>query len=181
MNDKYKLFSFGDKQTDSPEDNKTTLESTRSNPVDSIATASKENLQERKRKRRSDAGKTRTKGSTSSEQEIIADQLQALYSQEAWRPLVTAPANAMLSITGHGFWDIPKGEADALASTSAMSARFLLRQDPKWLALILFLFNFGTVYGTRTIMELQTRKQEKDAAKKKIETPDTNAAQKEKQ
>ena len=167
MEGKYDVFRFGKKATEPPtEDNKTSVEDARVTPPDSVTDQAKENLRERKRARRSDTGTTRAKKGAGTEREIIADQLQALYSQEAWKLLVAAPANAMLSMTGHDFWNIPDKELDALAATSALSARFLIKQDPKWLALILFMFNFGTVYGSRAVMEITTRKKEKEGKAK---------------
>lgn len=128
---------------------------------DPVADAAKEAISAKRG--RPSGSKTKGKGKPVDAATLQAQkELVALFEPDAWEPVVRAPADAMLALTGRKHWDLSEKEVRSLAVTGANSARWFLHTDPKWIALILFLFNATTVYGSRLVMDAQERKKEKD-------------------
>lgn len=83
--------------------------------------------------------------------------LDNLYKPENFAPLMRAPADIMLAITGDELWDIKEKEMAVLSASAANTARYFLAADPKWIALTIFASAIMTSYGSRTILYLRKR------------------------
>jgi len=92
--------------------------------------------------------------------------LDAVFNPDAWRGLVRLPSDAATMLTGSKVWELSKPEIDTLASGAATCARYFVKADPKWIALMLFSSALVTVYGSRFV----AYKAEK-AAKNAIQGP----------
>ncbi len=77
--------------------------------------------------------------------------LDAVFNPEAWRGLVRLPSDAATMLTGSKVWELSKPEVDTLASGAATCARYFVKADPKWIALMLFSSALVTVYGSRFV------------------------------
>ena len=122
----------------------------------------------KERKPRSDAGKTRNrKQIQEAELQNAAMEIDAMLSPENMEALVCLPADIGLALTGRDLWKLKEKEVSTLAATSATTAKYFWKHDPKWLALAMFAANFGMVYGTRFVINLREAKAER-AEKKKV-------------
>ena len=83
--------------------------------------------------------------------------LENLYKPENFAPLMRAPADIMLAISGDELWNIGDKEMAVLSSGAANTARYFLAADPKWIALALFATAIATSYGSRTVMYMRKK------------------------
>lgn len=84
--------------------------------------------------------------------------LEALYTPENFKGICKAPADMMLALTGDSLWNLPDAEVATLATQSALAARYWMQADPKWVALVLFLFSVSTTYGSRAVIHYRKKK-----------------------
>lgn len=84
--------------------------------------------------------------------------LDNLYKPENFAPLMRAPADIMLAVTGDDVWNIGEKELAVLSASAANTARYFLAADPKWIALMMFVTSISTIYGSRTLMYMRKRK-----------------------
>jgi hypothetical protein len=80
-----------------------------------------------------------------------AKALDAVFAPDAWRGLVRLPSDAATMLTGSKVWELSKPEVDTLATGAATCARYFVKTDPKWIALMLFSSALITVYGSRVV------------------------------
>lgn len=97
---------------------------------------------------------------TEAENARITAELEKVFAPEHWEALVRAPADLRLAQTGFEHWKMSDNEVKTLASSASNTARYFMRTDPKWVVLTLFLFNIGTIYGGRVLMDYNLRKKE---------------------
>lgn len=117
---------------------------------------------EEARKRR---GRPKGSGANASDAKAAADaELQAaaeeLYSGENFEDLVTLPGEIGFALTGHEHWLPTERVQRVLARTGAAAAR-LMKADPRYLALGLFLSTLVTTYGGAAIKSVQLNRQKK--------------------
>lgn len=97
-------------------------------------------------------------------QEIRAEEanktLDLLFSADNWAGLMRAPADTMLAVTGNDVWNIPDREMAVLSNNAALSARYFMIMDPKWIALTMLGFGLLNTYGTRTVKYILDAKRE---------------------
>lgn len=91
----------------------------------------------------------------------IVAELEKLYSADSFAPIVSAPSNLAVMITGRKLWELSKGEVHAMASSASTAAKYFLSTDPKWVALSMFLISTATIYGTRIALHIREVQQEK--------------------
>lgn len=84
--------------------------------------------------------------------------LDNLYKPENFAPLMRAPADIMLAVTGDEVWNVGEKEMAVLSASAANTARYFLAADPKWIALTMFITALTTTYGSRTLMYMKKRK-----------------------
>lgn len=116
---------------------------------------------------------TGTSGVSDADRERLAQQIKSLedlMDPKVWRATMSAPGDAMHTLTGKDYWELSTDEQDTLAKTGAATARCFMLVDPKWLALTLFSFSLLSIYGSRTMRELRERAAEKKNALPKAET-----------
>ena len=120
-----------------------------------------------KRKSRTEGGEGTPTKSSGGERLSRADEekIREMFDPKAWRTLVRTPFIAAKTITGRSCWDLEKTEEDTLASTTAASAEYFLKTDPKWLCLTLCMFNWGTIVATKMIANAALAKQEAELTK----------------
>lgn len=92
----------------------------------------------------------------------LAAQIDGMFKPEAWSPLMSLPADAMLALTGHEWWNINDKERVALGATASCAARFLVIENPKTLAIIMVSAAVLSVYSPRIIKEMASRRKEKE-------------------
>lgn len=98
----------------------------------------------------------------------ILQELERLYSPESFAPLVSAPSNLAVMITGRKLWELSKGEVNALSSQASTAAKYFLSTDPKWVALSMFFISTATIYGTRIALHMREVANEKREGKNGI-------------
>lgn len=132
------------------------LPNKRRNKVSDIGTAAKKLLENRKAKKdesnSEDVSDTKTVDATkqnAAHMREVSQQLDKLFSPKVFRGVVRGPADVMLATTGDKLWDLPADEVDAMAETGAMTARFFMDVEPKWVALTLFSLTILNTYGMR--------------------------------
>ena len=84
--------------------------------------------------------------------------LDNLYKPENFAPLMRAPADIMLAVTGDDVWNIGEKELAVLSASAANTARYFLAADPKWIALTMFVTSISTIYGSRALLYMRKRK-----------------------
>lgn len=124
-------------------------------PADSVVSKAKADI--KKRGRPSD--KDRLKATEADNARLVAE-LEKIFAPEHWEALVRAPADLRLAQTGYKHWEMSDNEVKMLAASASNTARYFMRTDPKWIVLTLFLFNVGTIYGGRVLMDYNIRKKE---------------------
>lgn len=141
---------------------KTILENPGNVAADAIAAKAKERIS---KARKSDAEQSPPEKVVSiqdKQAEKQAKELQKaldnLYKPENFAPLMRAPADIMLAITGDDIWNIGDKEMAVLSASAANTARYFLEANPKWIALTIFASAIMTSYGSRTVMYLRKRK-----------------------
>ncbi len=92
--------------------------------------------------------------------------LAKLFDPAVWTPLVRLPADAMCALTGREFWNLQDKEAAALGTSAASAAQYVGIENPKSLAISLFLVSALVVYGPRALKELDARRAERAEAVK---------------
>ena len=121
-------------------------------------------------------GRGRPKGSSSkttarSENEESSQvMLDKLFDPKLWGPLVTAPADAMLSLSGHEHWNLSGTERETLAVTATTAAQYMGVENPRTLAFSLLLINLAMVYLPRTIKEFALLRATREEANKSIKS-----------
>ena len=98
--------------------------------------------------------------------EETAKQLEALFQPEQFQALVALPGETLFALTGWENWLLLKEEKAILAASASACAKYWLTIDPKYVALILFGFNFAQVYGSRYIAYSAEQKKNAKAEKK---------------
>lgn len=89
--------------------------------------------------------------------------IEEIYRPENFVGICRAPADLMMAITGDAkLWDIPEREINILASQSATAARYFMRTDPKWVALLMFSLSLGTTYGSRAVIQFKKSREDKE-------------------
>lgn len=157
----FRAFTRAD--SPSPEDNTPVMvESGRDGPTaDAVASATEE-LPKRKRGRPRGTGAKAASASATAAEDETAVMLDDLFKPELWGPLAAMPADAMLAMTGHAFWNLGKEERETLGTTATTAARFMGIQNPKALAISLLLVNLAMVYAPRAIKEFALMKEERE-------------------
>lgn len=141
---------------------KTLLENAGNVAADAVASKAQARISQA---RKSDGGKATTEKVVSlqdKQNERQAKELQKvldnLYKPENFAPLMRAPADIMLAVTGDDVWNIGEKELAVLSASAANTARYFLAADPKWIALTMFVTSISTIYGSRTLMYMRKRK-----------------------
>lgn len=87
----------------------------------------------------------------------IEKALDKLYSADFFAPLMRAPGDIMLGITGDSIWNIPDKEITILSGSAATCARYFMDLHPKWVALVIFVSALTATYGSRTAIYLNKK------------------------
>lgn len=127
--------------------------------ADTVVSQAKESISKRKRGRPTTADKTKL---ADAEKLAMVAELEKIFSPEQWKGLVGAPADMALSITGREHWKLSEAERNTMAASVSNAARYFMHTDPKWIVLTLCLFNIGTIYGGRLVLDFQARRKEQD-------------------
>jgi len=126
----------------------------------------------RERKKRADAGQPRGPRTRTGEPSVPAISIPPalfakLYEPAIWARALAAPADTMAAITGHKHWELSVEEKEHLGVTGSLAAQMFAVSDPRGLALAICAITVLDVYGVRLLMELDARKKEREAEKKK--------------
>jgi len=78
-----------------------------------------------------------------------AEQLQRLFEPEQWEPICEMPFNLIVATTGRKEGEATEKEIKKLSVTTSMTAQYFMAIDPKYVALILFLLNWGSVLAIK--------------------------------
>lgn len=148
---------------------KTILEDAGNVAADAVASKAQARISQA---RKSDGGKAAPEKVVSlqdKQNEKQAKELQKvldnLYKPENFAPLMRAPADIMLAITGDEVWNVGEKEMAVLSASAANTARYFLAADPKWIALTMFITALTTTYGSRTLMYMKKRKKNEPPTK----------------
>lgn len=96
-----------------------------------------------------------------------AAELEKIFSPDNWRSIVRAPADLALALSGREYWDLPEKEVSALAVSASHTARYWMAIDPRYIVLVMFLFDMSVIYGGRTVRHIKDVRAEKKLALKK--------------
>jgi hypothetical protein len=155
-------FSFADSVTATPSHPSNGAGSSGAE-IDVNDTRSGEILAQAKAKRGRPRGPGRGAGAAKDRvSEEDAKALEALFSPEQWKGVVSAPADAACALTGSKTWELSDPEKATLAIGAANTARHFATFHPKWLALTLFSMSAMTIYGSHFVaykLERQAQKQ----------------------
>lgn len=96
----------------------------------------------------------------------LAAQIEGMFKPEAWAPLMSLPADAMLALTGNDWWNVKESERVAMGATASCAARFLVTQHPRTLAVIMVSAAVLSVYAPRILKEAASRRPKKEEKQK---------------
>lgn len=153
------MFGMGEKtETQTSEDKKQAVWG--GALADAVASARKKLSGGKKRSSGNDGAteETQTRGGLSSSDEA---KIKAMFSPEAWRVMVKTPFTLGKVVTGRKCWELEKEEENTLATTTAASAEYFLKTDPKWLCLTLCMFNWGVVLSGKVLANAAEAAKEK--------------------
>lgn len=86
----------------------------------------------------------------------VLKEIERLYSPENFKPLMKAPNDVMLALTGNNdIWNITDNEVSAMAQSASISAKYFMATDPKYVALSMFFMSVLTIYGTRAGLQVK--------------------------
>lgn len=138
---------------------------TSSHQTDTALLAAKGNLEKRRGRGRPPKDQNAPTDNAPRVNAASAD-LAKLFDPTVWTPLVRLPADAMCALTGREFWNLQDKEAAALGASAASAAQYVGIENPKSLAISLFLVSAIVVYGPRALKELDARRAERSEAMK---------------
>lgn len=144
------------------------LENRRDGAVDSVVSRAKKSLERAKQSASTAEPPGQAPGELDKEKQKqakeLAKALDKLYQPENFAPLIRAPADIMLAISGDKIWNMEDKEVAVLSASAANVARYFVAADPKWIALTIFASALFTSYGSRTVVYLR-RKQKEESEK----------------
>lgn len=135
------------------------------NQTDTALLAAKGNLEKRRGRGRPPKD-TAAPADNAPRVNAASGDLARLFDPTVWTPLVRLPADAMVALTGREFWNLQDKEAAALGASAASAAQYVGIENPKSLAISLFLVSAIVVYGPRALKELDARRAERAEAVK---------------
>ncbi len=101
-----------------------------------------------------------------SKSEIVQDELtKDLFKPSVWSEVAALPFNVRKAMTGSEIFDLNKDQKDALGTPLSMVMKMLVEIDPKYLALLVFSINLGTIWTEKEILYSMQKKKEKQFAK----------------
>ncbi len=85
--------------------------------------------------------------------ETLQDELtKDLYKPAIWQEVASLPFNIRKAMTGSEIFNLNKDQKEALGSPLAMIMKMLVEIDPKYLALMVFSINLGTIWAEKEIL-----------------------------
>jgi hypothetical protein len=109
----------------------------------------------------------RKPGSTLARREAESGGVDRLFSPENFRALAVLPGETAFAMSGWEGWLVSKEEERSLSETASFTAKYYLQNDPKYVALSMFLVNLAVIYGTRTVAYYQEKREKEKASGKK--------------
>lgn len=123
----------------------------------------------KERKKRSDAGQSRTGGARTNAGSIPTlsqSQFEKLYTPELWQRVLSSPADAALALTGDKIWELSDSEKQTLGATGSVAAQCFAVSDPRYLAASLALIAIIDIYGIRLAKSYADKKAREKAERK---------------
>ena len=127
-------------------------------PADTVVSQAKAAIG--KRGGRGPSQKTKDAEADLAQRQAMAAELEKVFTPEMWAPLVRAPADLRLAQTGYDHWKLSDQEVQTMAQSASHAGRYFMRTDPKWVVLTLAIFNIGTIYGGRVMLDFKVKKDE---------------------
>lgn len=98
------------------------------------------------------------------QEELTAKELEQIFAGENWEELSALYFNARFSITGFDGFLLTDGQKKTLGTSLGTTMKMLLKIDPGYIAMLVFLSTFGGIIAEKEI----TYKTLKDRANKKV-------------
>ena len=92
--------------------------------------------------------------------------LEALFQPDQFESLISLPGETLFALTGWEPWLLSQKEKSILATSASSCAKYWLAIEPKYVALLLFGFQFAQIYGTRYLSYTAEQKKNAKAEKK---------------
>jgi len=134
----------------------------------SSVVASLEELEKRRAERLNLAPKKDGRGRKSKD-EILQDELvKDLYKPSIWSEIGSLPFNVRKAMTGSDIFSLSKDQKDSLGVPLSMLMKTLVDIDPKYVALVVFCVNLGTIWTEKEILfAIEKKKKKKETEKEK--------------
>lgn len=92
-------------------------------------------------------------------------EIEQLYESEQWEEIGALYFNVRYGTTGFKEFLLEPAQKKRIGASLALMMRILIKLDPKWMALLVFTVNFGTVLGEKEALWYLEQKRERERAK----------------
>lgn len=99
-------------------------------------------------------------------EETTAKQLDEIFASENWEGVASLYFDARFAVTGWEGFLLEPSQKKTLGVSLATCSKMLLKIDPAYVALIVFLANFGGIIATKEMMFSQMKKEHEKRERK---------------